>query len=100
LRLNCLLKHAIEGKIKERIKVTGRRGRRCKQMLDDLKEKREYCKLKGKAPERTLWRNGFGRGYLYTCRNTDYVINLEKNTVVKNLFLYKDHKYGYRKQKE
>jgi hypothetical protein len=29
--------------------MTGRRGRRCKQLLDDLKEKRIYCKLKREA---------------------------------------------------
>jgi hypothetical protein len=28
LHRNCLLKHVIEGKIKERVEVTGRRGRR------------------------------------------------------------------------
>jgi hypothetical protein len=41
LRRNCLLKHVIEGKIKGRIEVMGRRGRRCKQLLDDLKEKED-----------------------------------------------------------
>jgi hypothetical protein len=35
---NCLLKHVIEGKIEGRIYVTGRRGRRRKQLLDDLKK--------------------------------------------------------------
>jgi hypothetical protein len=40
LRRNCFLKHVIEGKIEGRIEVTGRRGRRHKQLLDDLKEKR------------------------------------------------------------
>ena len=39
LRGNCLLKHVIEGKIGGRIEVTGRRGRRCKQLLDNLKDK-------------------------------------------------------------
>jgi hypothetical protein len=34
-------KHVTEGQIEERIEVTGRRGRRRKQLLDDLKEKRE-----------------------------------------------------------
>jgi hypothetical protein len=29
--------------------VTGRRGGRCKQLPDDLKEKRGYLKLKNKA---------------------------------------------------
>jgi hypothetical protein len=40
LRRNCLLKHIIKGKIEGRIDVTGRRKRRCKQLLDDMKEKR------------------------------------------------------------
>jgi hypothetical protein len=39
---NCLLKHVIERKIEGRIEVTGRRGRRHKQLLDGLKEKRGY----------------------------------------------------------
>ena len=39
---NCLLKRVIEGKIDGRIKVKGRRERRRKQLLDDLKEKRGY----------------------------------------------------------
>jgi hypothetical protein len=33
---NCLLKHVIEGKIEGRTLVTGRGGRSCKQLLDDL----------------------------------------------------------------
>jgi hypothetical protein len=32
LRRNCLLKHVIERKIEERIEVTGRRGRKRKQL--------------------------------------------------------------------
>jgi len=32
LRRNCLLKHVTEGKIDGRIEVTGRRGRRRKQL--------------------------------------------------------------------
>jgi hypothetical protein len=38
LRRNCLLKHGIEGKIVGRIVITGSRGRRRKQLLDDLKK--------------------------------------------------------------
>ena len=34
----CLLKHVIGGKVEGRIIVTGRRGRRSKQLLDDTKE--------------------------------------------------------------
>jgi hypothetical protein len=37
---NGLIKQVIEGKVEERIEVTGRGGKRCKQLLDDLKEKR------------------------------------------------------------
>jgi hypothetical protein len=36
---NCLLKHINEGKIKRRVGVTGRRGRRGKQLFGDLKER-------------------------------------------------------------
>jgi len=35
---NCLLKHVVEGKREGRIEVTGRRGRRCKKILDDIKK--------------------------------------------------------------
>jgi hypothetical protein len=56
LRRNCLLKHAIEGKLEGRTEMMGRWGRRRKQLLDDLKEKREYWKLKEEALDRTLWR--------------------------------------------
>jgi len=37
---NCLLRHVIEGKMKGRLEVVGIQGRRCKQLLDDLKETR------------------------------------------------------------
>jgi hypothetical protein len=35
---NCLLKQVIEAKMGGRIEGTRRRGRKCKQLLDDLKE--------------------------------------------------------------
>jgi hypothetical protein len=54
LRRNCLLKHVIEGKIAGRIEVTGRRGRRHEQLLDDVKERRGYWKLRKEAIDRTL----------------------------------------------
>ena len=59
LRRNCLLKQVIEGKIKGQIKVTRRRGRRRKKLLDDLKDRRGYCQLKEEALDCTMWR-GFG----------------------------------------
>jgi hypothetical protein len=56
------LKEVIEGKIKGRIEVTRRRGRRRKQLLDDLGDRRGYCHLKEEALDRIKWRNRFGRG--------------------------------------
>jgi len=50
--------------------MTGRRGSRCKQLPDDLKEKKGYCKLKEEAPESSLWRIGFVRGYGPVLRQT------------------------------
>jgi hypothetical protein len=38
-------KNAIEGKIE----ITGRRGRRRKQLLEELEEMKGYCKLRGEA---------------------------------------------------
>jgi transcription elongation GreA/GreB family factor len=43
--------------------VTRRRGRRRKKVLDELKERREHCKLKEEALDQTLWRTRFRRGY-------------------------------------
>ena len=63
LRRNCLLKHVIEGKIKEQIEVTRKRGRRSKKLLDDLKDRRGYCQLKEEALNRAMWRNRFGRSF-------------------------------------
>jgi hypothetical protein len=62
LRRNCLLKQVIEGKIKWRIEVTRRRGRRRKQLLDDLGDRRGYSHLKEEALDRIKWGNRFGRG--------------------------------------
>jgi hypothetical protein len=68
-----------------RIEVTRRRGRRPKQLLDDLGDRKGYSHLKEEALDRTKWRNRFGRGCgpvvclitddddrLWTCRLTDY----------------------------
>jgi len=49
----------MEGTVERRIEVTGRRGRR-KQLLDDIKGTRGYCKLKEKALYRTLCRTHYG----------------------------------------
>ena len=59
LRRNCLLKQVIEGKIKGKKEVARRRGRRCKKLLDDLKDRRGYSQLKEETLDRTMWRHRF-----------------------------------------
>ena len=70
MRRNCLLQRVIEGKIKGGIEVTGRRGRKCRKLLDDLKERRGYSQLKEKALDRTVWRGRFGRSFGPVVRQT------------------------------
>jgi hypothetical protein len=70
LRRNCLLQRVIEGKIKGGIEVTGRPGRRCRKLLDDLKERKGYSHLKEEALDRTMWRARFGRGFGPVVRQT------------------------------
>jgi hypothetical protein len=60
LRRNYLLKHIIKGKIEGRIELIGRRG---KQLLNGLKEKKGYWRLKEKALDRILCKTRCGRGY-------------------------------------
>jgi hypothetical protein len=60
--LHCLLKHVIKGEIEGSVEMTGRRGRRRKQLLCDLKVKSGYWKPKEEALDRALRRAGFGRG--------------------------------------
>jgi hypothetical protein len=57
------LKHIVEGKMEGEIELTRTKGRRHKQLLDDLKETSGYCELKEETLDRTLRRTRFGRGY-------------------------------------
>jgi len=61
LRRNCLLQRVIEWKIKRGIEVRGRRGRRRRKLLEDLKGRRGYSHLKEEALNHTVWRARFGR---------------------------------------
>ena len=70
LRRNCLLQRVTQGKIQWEIEVTGRQGRRCRKLLDDLKERRGYSYLKEEALDRTMWRARFGRGFGPVVRQT------------------------------
>ena len=69
-RRNCFLQRVIEGKIKGGIEVTGRRGRRRRKLLGDLKERTGYSHLKTEAVYRTMWRARFGRGFGPVVRQT------------------------------
>jgi hypothetical protein len=77
LRRHYLLKHVIEGKLERKTEMTGRRGRRRKQILDDRKEKRRYWKFKedtliSYTVQNSLWKR------LRNCRKTDYRTNENK----------------------
>jgi hypothetical protein len=69
LRRNCLLQRVIEGKIQGGREVTGRQGRRCRKLLDDL-ERTGYWHLKEEALDRNMWRARFGRGFGPVVRQT------------------------------
>jgi hypothetical protein len=51
------------------MKVTGRRRRR-RKLLDDLKERPGHRDIKEEALDRTVWRDGFGRGFGPDVRQT------------------------------
>ena len=78
LRRNCLLQLVIEGKVKGRIEVTRRGGRRRRKLLGDLKERRGYCHLKEEALDRTVWRAGLGRGFGPVVRQTNKWMNIHE----------------------
>ena len=54
LRRKSLLKHIIEGEIREGLEVTERQGRRRKQLLDHRKEMIGYRKLREEVFDNTL----------------------------------------------
>ena len=68
LRRNCLLQRVIEGKVKGGIEVTGRRGRRRRKLLDDLKRMLSFegGSSRSHSVESSLWKR------LWRCRTTDY----------------------------
>jgi hypothetical protein len=68
--MNCLLNPVTGGNIEE-MKIPGRRR---KQMLNGLEEKRRYCNFKEAKLALALVKKSF-RKRLWTSRETDYVIN-------------------------
>ena len=55
------MKHVTVRKIEGRIQLTVRRGKRRKQLPDDLKARRGYWKMKLEALDLTEWRIRFRR---------------------------------------
>jgi hypothetical protein len=74
---NSLQQQVIEGKIKGGIEVTGRRGRRHRKILVELKERRGYSHLKEEALDRTMciWGAGFGRGFEPVVRQPNFSLH-------------------------
>jgi hypothetical protein len=68
LRRNYFVIRVTEGKIEWK----GRRGKRRKKLLDDLKEKKRYWNFKEEVLDRTAWRTCFGGGYGHTARQTTH----------------------------
>ena len=50
--------------------MTGRRRRRCKKLLNDLKRKKGYWNLKEEALDPTLWRTRIAKCYRPVLRQT------------------------------
>ena len=57
--------------MKGQIEVTRRRGRRRKKLLDELKDRRGYCQLKGGSSRSHYVEESFWKRF-WTCRLTDY----------------------------
>jgi hypothetical protein len=76
--------HCYWRKIKGGIEVTGRRGRRRRKLLDDLKERRGYSHLNQEALDRTMWRARFERGFGPVMRQTTKWMN-ENNLLLHRL---------------
>jgi len=71
---DCILQNVIRGKTEGEIEVTGRRGRRRKQILDNVKEMRGYRRMKGRSIRSYSVENLFWTR-LWTCLKTDCELN-------------------------
>jgi hypothetical protein len=58
----CVLKTPYSMKDRRRDRSDGMARKKAWQLLNDVKDKRRYWKLKGEALDRPLWRTRFGRG--------------------------------------
>jgi len=80
LRKNCILQHVIKGKIQGRARVPGRRGRRRKRLLDDLKEKGGSWKSKEEALYRILVEYSFWKRLWSRCKTVEWTEKPFKGT--------------------
>jgi hypothetical protein len=62
--------------------VTGRRGRKRRKLLDDLKERRGYSHLKEEALDRTMCRARFARSFGSVVRQTAERMNVHQRNVL------------------
>jgi hypothetical protein len=73
LLTNCHSKHTIERKVERGREVIERQGRRRKQLLDNLKERRgleiKWESTRSHSMKNSLWKS------LWTYRKTDYIMN-------------------------
>ena len=84
VRRNCPLKLVIEGKIE----LTGRRWRRHKHLLDDLKEREKLLEFEREALIGSLWRIRFERGCEPVARQTTVWMNEFLNVLFTFLNMY------------
>jgi hypothetical protein len=68
--------------------VTGRRGRRRRKLLDDIKERRGYSHLKEEALDRSMWRARFGRGFGPVVRQTTFMNELRFSNPVRRFIKF------------
>jgi hypothetical protein len=98
LRRNCFLKHIIEGKIEGRTYMRRIQERRCRQLQDDLKERRGYCKLKEEALDHTQYRTHTVKDYkpvtrLWTELMNEYMNKCQYHTICEQLKNLKGNNY-------
>ena len=76
----------VEGKIEGRIEVTGQRERSCKQLLDDVKEKRGFFDLIEEAFDCTL-KNPLWERLWSCCKNIMMMNDLKQNICLSYIML-------------
>ena len=68
------------------IEVNGRRGRRRRKLLDDLKERRGYSHLKKEALDRPTWTARFGGSFGPVVRQSTELMNMHIGVYI--LYIY------------